>query len=165
MSEHAIVPRPRAQAETLREFLAFDVGGELHALPLGCVREILRIPEVTEVPRSAPDVLGVISVRGTVTTLFDLRRKLRLREPTLGPKTRVLLVDSGHEVCGLLVDNVRQVYRLREGEIEATAALGGHVPAYLAGIGRPGSVGQAETTSPPREVLVLLDPAALLEAP
>ena len=71
--------RARAREPSAREYLAFEVGAEHYALPLPCVREIVRVPAVTEVPRAPSHVLGVISVRGAVTTVFDLRIKLRLR--------------------------------------------------------------------------------------
>ena len=55
-------------AGPMREFLAFDLANERYALPLSCVREIMRVPAVTEVPRGPEEVLGVISARGSVTT-------------------------------------------------------------------------------------------------
>ena len=77
--EITLVPRAEAarepvDADAVREFLAFDVANERYALPLSCVRQIVRVPPVTEVPRSSASVLGIISVRGTVTTVIDLRR-------------------------------------------------------------------------------------------
>jgi purine-binding chemotaxis protein CheW len=156
-----------SEADGVRELLGFELGPDHYALPLSCVREIVRVPAVTEVPRGPDDVLGVISVRGAVTTLVDLRRRLRLAEQALSSKTRVLLVDRGDEVVGLLVDGVLQVYRLRDDEVELSTVLGAEAPAYLAGIGRPGSGAHdgrraAQRDADPGEVILLLDPTALL---
>ena len=151
-----------------RELLAFELASERYALPLDCVREIVRVPVITEVPRGPEHVLGVISVRGAVTTLLDLRSKLRLELTPLSVKSRILLVDRGDEVIGLLVDGVLQVYRLRDEEIELASVLGAEAPPYLLGIGRPGSGegrrgGQDLVAA--SEILLLLDPAALLRLP
>ena len=62
----------------MREFLAFDVATERYALPLVVRARDLRVPPVTEVPRAPDAVLGIISVRGAVTTVIDLRRRLRV---------------------------------------------------------------------------------------
>lgn len=155
----------------VREFLAFELGDECYALPLSSVREIMRVPAVTEVPRAPADVMGIMSVRGTVTTLIDLRRKLKMPVRDVTSRTRVLLVDEGNEIIGLLVDTVAQVYRLREDEVELASVLGGESSAYVMGIGRPGrgtAFQQEDEESfgldaDHQNILILLDPIALLK--
>jgi purine-binding chemotaxis protein CheW len=91
------------------------------------------------VPRAPFAVMGIVSVRGQLVTVVDLRRRLRLPEASPTRRARVLLVNpTGLETLGLYVDEVLQVYRLADGEIEhAGAALGGEVAPYIAGIARP----------------------------
>ena len=159
-----------------REFLAFELAAETYALPLDAVREILMPQPITGVPRSGADVLGIISVRGRVTTVLDLRRRLRLTGTTDPTLSRVLLVDSGIEVIGLVVDRVFQVYRLGIDEVELATTIGGDTADYVMGIGRPragrwssklGRDGrdapESAVTSADQEVLlILLEPAPLL---
>src|ERR1700712_493663 len=102
----AKMQRAEPEEAGVREFLAFVVAGETYALPLSCIREIMRVPSVTPVPRSPRDVLGIISVRGQVTTLIDLRQRLRVQAAPVSSRTRVLLVDQGDEIMGLLCDRV-----------------------------------------------------------
>ncbi len=151
-------------SEDLEEYLGFRADTEMFAVSLALVREILKPPPITEVPRARSDILGIVSVRGNITTVVDLRRRLRLTPAPATVSSRVLLVQGSDEVLGLLVDEVTQVYRLSPSEIEpATAVLGGATAPHVAGIGRPrmrGLRGDAETTQD--EVLILLDLAALL---
>src|ERR1700733_12501215 len=119
------------------EYLAFTIADELYAVKIAFVAEILKPPPITEVPRAPRDVIGVMSVRGRLVTVLDLRRRFRLYEQPPDRKTRILLVDAGEEQIGLLVDEVLQVYRLSETEIEPAQVLGGDQPAHIAGIGRP----------------------------
>ena len=158
----------------MREFLAFELADERYALPLSTVREIMRLPPVTEVPRAPDDVLGIISVRGKITTLVDLRSRVRMAQSPVSSRTRVLLVDEGEEVMGLLVDRVLQVYRLTEGEVEMASVLGDRSSSYVMGIGRPHSrrlkdVEFVDEAIPEgeqgKELLILLDPIALLKRP
>ncbi len=135
------------------EYLAFVLAGETYAVPIGFIAEILKPPPITEIPRAPRTVIGVVSVRGRLVTVIDLRRRFRLHESGFDRKTRILLADVGtDEHIGLLVDEVLQVYRLADSEVEPAAALGGDQPAHIAGIGRPEGA-----------LLILLDLKPLLE--
>lgn len=161
----------RVEPTGVREFLAFLLGPETYALPLSCVREIMRVPTITEVPRAPHEVLGIVSVRGQVTTLIDLRRKLKVSETQISSRTRVLLVDQGDEILGLLCDRVLQVHRLSEDEVEMSSVLGREASSYVMGIGRPGkrktTTGSADqktqVAASDDDILILLDPIVLLK--
>lgn len=120
------------------EYLAFRLASEVYGLPLAHVREILTLPPLTFVPRAPHDILGIISVRGLLVTVVDLRGRLNVERAAPTKRTRLLLVPApSGEMLGLYVDEVLQVYRLGEAEIEPAAnALGGNIAEYVAGIGR-----------------------------
>src|SRR6478752_5433718 len=131
-----MVARPTGQQQLRRgskargprvEYLAFRLGTDTYAVPIGEVREILKLPPVTEVPRAPADVLGVVSVRGLLVTVIDLKQRLRVSPAEITKKGRILLVmGADEEVIGLYVDEVLQVYRLAEQEVEpAGNVLGG----------------------------------------
>ena len=121
----------------VEEYLTFQLAGELYAVEIGRVLEVLRTPPITEVPRAPVDVLGVISVRGEVVTVIDPRGRLGLARSEGPPARRVLIADDGEGPCGLLIDGVAGVVRLPRGALEpcpqALGSAGGD--AYL-GIGR-----------------------------
>lgn len=120
------------------EYLAFLLGPETYALEIGSIVEILKPLPITEVPRAAPDIIGVMGVRGRLVAVMDLRRRFRHTQTfSMDRKSRILLVDVGDEAVGLLVDEVLQVYRLADSEIEPPTVLGGEQPPHVVGIGRP----------------------------
>lgn len=142
------------------EFLAFRLGEDVYAGPVALIREILKPPPLTPVPRAPFAVMGIVSVRGQLVTVIDLRRRLRLPETSSTRRSRVLLVNPhGVEMLGLYVDEVLQVYRLADDEIEhAAAALGGEVAPYISGIARPliqGASAPASSQSDPSLVILL----------
>jgi purine-binding chemotaxis protein CheW len=148
--------RRAGEAGRRTEYLAFGLAGETYAVRIAQLAEILRPPPITEVPRAPSTVLGVISVRGKLVTVLDLRRRLRLVEAPIDRRSRILLVDtSAGEQLGLLVDEVQQVWRLALDEIEQASVLGGDQAVHIAGIGRPAGV---EGT-----MLILLDLRPLVE--
>ena len=138
------------------EYLAFMLGTEAYAIEIGSIVEILKPLPITEVPRAGAGVVGVMSVRGRLVAVIDLKRRFRLtRTFTMDKKSRILLVNAVDEEIGLLVDEVLQVYRLSEAEIEPPTVLGSEQPTHVVGIGRP--AGGA--------VLMLLDLAPLFAEP
>ncbi|MCL2725164.1 MAG: chemotaxis protein CheW [Polyangiaceae bacterium] len=137
------------------EYLAFMLGPEAYAIAIGGIAEILKPLPITEVPRSDPKIVGVMSVRGRLVTVIDLKRRFNLASTfTMDQKSRILLVDVGGEPIGLLVDEVFQVFRLTDAEIEPPTVLGSEQPPYVVGIGRP----------PGGAVLMLLDLSPLLQS-
>ncbi len=148
--------RRAGEAGVRTEYLAFGLAGETYAVRISQLAEILRPPPITEVPRAPGNVLGVVSVRGKLVTVVDLRRRLRLVEAPIDRRARILLVESGGgEQMGLLVDEVQQVWRLSTEEIEPAGVLGGEQAVHIAGIGRPSGVEGV--------LLILLDLRPLVE--
>jgi purine-binding chemotaxis protein CheW len=141
-SLHGRAARREATRGPVREFLVFCIGVEFYGVDLTRIREILSPPPITPVPRSTPDVVGVCSVRGLLVTVIDLRLRLSRQTVPQGRRARILLaVAESGEIVGLLVDEVRQVVRLADVEIEpAVPALGGDLSEFVIGIGRPESM-------------------------
>jgi purine-binding chemotaxis protein CheW len=109
-------PVPRAP-ERNDEYLTFLLGKEEYGVAIGMVREVLRAPAITEVPRAPAHILGVITVRGEVVAVLDARARLGLSgEPAAGG--RIVIVEAGDGSIGLLVDAVSSVVRLPAGSIE-----------------------------------------------
>ena len=112
----------RDSAESLdevRQLLSFELAGAPYAVPVERVREIVRMRPVTPVPRTPDEVRGVISLRGEMIELIDLRRRLSLGSIEPSRRTRIIVVKTNdEEVVGLLVDAVREVLRVAEDAIQ-----------------------------------------------
>jgi purine-binding chemotaxis protein CheW len=108
-----------AEGAALLQLLAFQVAGTPYALPVERVREIVRVRPVTPMPRVPADVLGVISLRGEIVQVLDLRRRLRLGEAERTRATRVMIVHGGDgRAAGLLVDAVTEVMSVSEEDLQ-----------------------------------------------
>lgn len=110
-------------SEVIRQLLCFQLASTPYAVPIESVREIVRIGPITPIPRVASHVRGVISLRGEMLEVIDLRSKLGLEATEITKATRIVVVsdDDGH-VAGLLVDEVREVLRVAEDAIGPAAA-------------------------------------------
>lgn len=104
----------------LVELLAFWVGNEEYALDISAIQEIIKVPSITAVPRMKTAVLGIISLRGTIVPVVDLRTLLSVVDARVDSTSRILVL-RGHgdgEPLGVVVDRVSSVQRFGRDEIE-----------------------------------------------
>ncbi|HUT55400.1 MAG TPA: chemotaxis protein CheW [bacterium] len=119
------------------ELLSFKLASEIYAVPLTSIRQIIKMIPITTVPRAPEYVLGIISLRGNIIPIFDLRRRLNLQSAETTRKTRIIVVAEGIYTVGLIVDEVEQVVRLPETSLEPPPPmLAGIEAGYIEGIGR-----------------------------
>jgi purine-binding chemotaxis protein CheW len=102
-------------AEILRELLVFGLDESAYAIAVERIREIVRMRDLTRIPRSPEWLLGVMALRGEIVEVVDLRRRLGLpgREPNRASRIIVLHGDADR-VTGVLVDSVSEVFRVSE---------------------------------------------------
>ncbi|MDU0457299.1 MAG: chemotaxis protein CheW [Geobacteraceae bacterium] len=120
------------------EFLCFRVSDEFYGINIMDIKEIIKPREVTEVPRSPDFVTGVLSLRGTIIPVIDMRLRLGLvRDQVTGKERIVVIKKSNDSFSGLLVDEVIQVVRVNKEAVEpAPAILEGIDRDFVFGIGR-----------------------------
>ena len=99
-----------------RELLVLWLGDDPYALPVERVREIVRLRPITPMPRVPDAVRGVLSLRGDIVQVIDLRRRLGMApDPQESPRRRIVVLGSEDgQTTGLLVDRVSEVLRLRD---------------------------------------------------
>jgi len=136
--------------ESAHEYLAFQLANEIYAVPLREVREIVKIPRVTEIPRGPDNLVGVIKLRGELLPVYDIKVRLRLCDhspriageegeaPVLPKGARILLFREDDGDVGVLVDAVREVVRLKPSSIESLAPGVGSERDCLRGLGHLG---------------------------
>jgi purine-binding chemotaxis protein CheW len=106
-------------SENQLELLTFVIAGEQYAVDIERIVEIVTPRAVTRIPNADTSVVGIMSLRGTIVTLVDVRRKLRHREA--GDTTddaRIVVIDFHHEIVGFIVDRVLRVVKAAAGDIE-----------------------------------------------
>ncbi len=124
ITRQSVAAGKKDQLEEPYGFLCFTLGDEEYGVDLNLVCQVLKPPPLTWVPRLEKHILGVVSIRGAVVTLVDLRQLIGLQATTWPRMSRVLIVEVNNEQIGLLVDCVTQVRRIKPEEIERTPSLG-----------------------------------------
>lgn len=102
-------------------YITFKLGGELFAIDVKYVREVLDLTQITRVPTAPPYMRGVVNVRGTAIPVVDLRLKFGLPRGADSVNTRILVLEldvEGHSaVVGGLADSVHDVVEIEPTEI------------------------------------------------
>lgn len=119
------------------EFLCFRVSNEVYGINIMDIKEIIKPREVTEVPRAPSFVPGVLSLRGTIIPIIDVRLRLGMSSGKPTGKERIIVIRNGTLLSGLFVDEVTQVVQVEQDAIEAApAVLDGIDRDFISGLGR-----------------------------
>ena len=100
------------------QIVGFRIGRETFGLPISLVHEIVRPPEITNVPHAPEYVEGVMNLRGRIVPVIDLRRRFGGAAIANSRKNRVLVVDVESRAVGLIVDSASEVLKISDTQIE-----------------------------------------------
>ncbi len=118
------------------QLVVFRLGKEEYGIDITQVREIIRVTEITRIPNSPSFIEGVINLRGQITTVMDLRKKLGTKAENT-EQTRIMIVElSDSTTIGMIVDAVTEVLRLPKKDIESSLTLTTEDAEYIYGVGK-----------------------------
>jgi purine-binding chemotaxis protein CheW len=118
-----------------RQLVVFDLNEEAYGVDISAVREIIRMQEITRVPRAPEFIEGVINLRGKVIPVVDLRSRFSKPGTDRTDEHRIVVVDVGGQDIGMIVDAVTEVSRIPSSSIEPpSTVITTNDSEYLTGI-------------------------------
>ncbi len=138
-----------------QQLVCFRLADEEFGVDINTVREIVRVPEITYIPRAPDYVRGIANLRGNVLPVIDGRLRLFLPEVQSTERTRVLILDIKGTTTGMVVDAVNEVKRIATKDIELPPAVtqGGVDSSFLSGVVKLDGGKRLILTIRPEEVL------------
>jgi len=125
------------QNESLKQLVTFNIKDEEYGLDILQVQEVVRLPQITVLPKAPSFIKGVIDLRGSIIPIVDLREKFDLNHDKYTETTRVIIVDINDKKVGMVVDNVSQVVRVADSNIlPPPPVIGKGITDYLDGVVR-----------------------------
>ena len=119
------------------QIVGFRIGRETFGLPISLVHEIVRPPEITNVPHAPEYVEGVMNLRGRIVPVIDLRRRFGGAAIANSRKNRVLVVDVESRAVGLMVDSASEVLKISDAQIEPPPnVLTDAATSYVTGVAK-----------------------------
>ena len=110
-------------AHAEEQLVVFDLASEVYGVNIGAVREIIRIMDITRVPKTPEFVEGIINLRGKVIPVVDLRRRFSLPVSEENKENRIVVVDIGGQDIGVVVDAVTEVLRISSDLVEPPSSV------------------------------------------
>ena len=121
----------------LLQLVTFSIGGEEFGVDILKVQEIIRMLDITRVPKAPDFVEGVINLRGKVIPIIDLRKRFGLVSKGHDKNTRIIVIDINDMIVGFIVDSVSEVLRIPADTVEPPPpVVAGLDSEYISGVGK-----------------------------
>ena len=127
--------------EAPSQYLTFTLGGEMFAVGILNVKEIIEYGNLTEIPMMPTFIRGVINLRGSVVPVIDLSARFGGKTTEVSRRTCIVIVEVSdgemrHDI-GIMVDAVSEVLDIPAGEIEPPPSFGAKIRAdFIFGMGK-----------------------------
>ncbi len=119
------------------QLVVFSIGKELYGVGIDAVHEIVKVPDITEVPDAPAFLQGVINLRGKIVPVVDLRKRMNLEGKEKTKSSRVLITENDGRLIGLLVDAVSEVLKVPPEAVEAPPEMISSVGVeYITGVAK-----------------------------
>lgn len=131
----------KAAAAEVQQYLTFQLGGEMYAVGILNVREIIEYGQLTEIPMMPAFIRGVINLRGAVVPVIDLAVRFGSHGTEIGRRTCIVIIEmqvgDARQELGIIVDAVSEVIEISPAEIEPAPSFGARIRAdFIAGMGK-----------------------------
>jgi len=127
MNGYSEVHGPDADKESLLQLVTFRIGHEIFGIDILSIKEINRMMEITRLPRAPAFIKGVINLRGKILPVIDMRKRFHLEPRDPDRHTRIIIIERGEKLVGIIVDEVLEVLRIPAGIVDPP-------PPFVAGI-------------------------------
>ncbi len=127
------------------QYLTFNLAGEMYAIGILAIKEIIEYQNLTEVPMMPACVRGVINLRGAVVPVMDPLARFGRPSSEVSKRTCIVIVETEVEnegrperqVIGVVVDAVSEVLEIAGTDIEPAPAFGTRIRSdFIQGVGK-----------------------------
>lgn len=127
--------------EEQNQYLTFLLGGEMFAIPILNIKEIIEYGSLTSVPMMPEFIRGVINLRGSVVPVVDLAARFGRKASDVSRRTCIVIIEIESEGekqdVGVMVDSVSEVLEINRADIEQAPSFGARVRSdFIGGMGK-----------------------------
>ena len=127
--------------EAPSQYLTFALGGEMFAVGILNVKEIIEYGHLTEIPMMPPFIRGVINLRGSVVPVIDLAARFGGKPTVAARRTCIVILEvidqDARSDIGIMVDAVSEVLEIPGNEIEPPPSFGTKIRSdFISGMGK-----------------------------
>lgn len=115
------------------QIIIFTLDDQHYGLPLSAVERVVRMVDITPLPKAPDNVLGIINVQGRIIPVINMRRRFRLPEWELALTDQLIIAHTARRPVALVADAVTDVHEYAEQEAVAAQDILPGVE-YVAGV-------------------------------
>ena len=143
LASKAAVMAAAGNAAEIAQYLTFLLSGEMYAVGILNVKEIIEYGQLTEIPMMPAFIRGVINLRGAVVPVIDLAARFGGHQTESSRRTCIVIIELSngdeHHDIGVVVDAVSEVLEVSSADIEPAPAFGAKIRAdFIEGMGKIG---------------------------
>ena len=120
------------------QLVSFELNKEEFAVDINNVSGIIKYKSYTisKVPNSPRELEGFINLRGKITPVYNLKKKFQYDDTVINTDSKIITVNNNESIIGFIVDDVTDIFRIKDEDIEPfPSSLGGDCN-YIKGIGK-----------------------------
>lgn len=106
-----------------RQLVVFSVNGEEFGVDVSQVNIIERRMDIFKVPNTPEFVEGLVNLRGKVYTVFNMRKRFGIPAKDFDDNTKIIMVNTGSAIVGLIVDGVNEIIKVEDQDMEAAPSV------------------------------------------
>jgi len=142
--KHELLQHAGATELDQQQYLTFNLAGEVFAIGILAIKEIIEYGHLTEVPMMPAFIRGVINLRGAVVPVVDLSARFGRNATEVTRRTCIVIVEMEangiRQDIGVIVDAVNEVLEILPQDIEPAPAFGANIRTdFILGMGKVSS--------------------------
>ena len=118
------------------QYIVIKIGDEQYGIDIKYIDNIVRMQNITRVPKIAKYLKGVINLRGEVVAVMSLRLKMGLKDDEITKDSRIIIIKIGHDSIGIMVDSVKEVVKIDLNTVEKVGFENRDDSTFVQGIGK-----------------------------
>ena len=120
-----------------QQYVIFNIDDVEYGIDIMLVDEIVKMQNITKVPKTPDFVEGITNLRGTVIPIVNLRTKFNLPKIENDDETRIIVVNLDVKTFGIIVDKVAEITAINNEQIDKSAVSTKHFcDEYVYGVAK-----------------------------
>lgn len=119
------------------QMVVFKLNDQEYGVDIFNVREIGPYRQPTQIPDSPEYIEGILNLRGDIIPILNLKKRFSLQEGNMSEKTRIIVINSGQQLIGIIADEASEVLSMDSEQIESVSDIMGPVNRrFISGVGK-----------------------------